>query len=443
MIKDEELKVIDGDKGKAIDLFLKEMEKAYFTGAVLIKDKGEIILSNGYGHAKKSVPNTSSTIFHVASITKQFTAAAIMQLEEEGKIDLSSSINAYLPTRFVTDEWEDITVDQLLNHTSGIPNYAEWDDYWDVCKGLTVDKVICDVQKQGLLFPSGSNQCYSNTGYTLLGKIIEKQGGMPYRDYIDKRILHPAGMLSSGIHDKSRVPPCSSSAEGYWIKNFQLAKDTRNEFSILFSDGGLYSTVHDMAKWNDVLDGKTKILKRCSIEKMIDNEYGLMVDKAFGHKRIHHNGSMAGFRSDFCKFPDNDIFIVILGNNADFVVEYLTGNLSQFLLDDSFSLPHLVPFPPEFNYSPYLKKFQPKERDEDRKTYSFKLNHHRQLILEGDPPTQCFLLSNECLYVPTEGQELKLQKNGKINVYGEDGEKANVLEPPSSSFLSRILNFFK
>jgi CubicO group peptidase (beta-lactamase class C family) len=439
--KEEKLaaEVIQGAKGKEIDRFLRNMEQAHFTGAVLVEQNGQILLCKGYGEANHSVPNTSETIFCVASITKQFTAAAIMLLVEEGKIHLNTSINEYLPSRFCTDEWEDVTVEHLLTHTSGIPNYAEWDDYWEVCKNLTVDKVIRDVQEQGLQFPPGSNFSYSNTGYTLLGKIIEKQGDMPYRDFIKNRLLIPAGMTSSGIHDKSHNPPTAHSAMGFWIEHQVLEIDKRDESAVLYSDGGLYSTVRDMAKWSGVLDGKTTVLSRSSIKKMIDGQYGLFVDRAFGYRRIHHNGSMAGFRGDFCKFPDEGILIVILGNNADFVVEYLTGNLSQFLLNSRFSLPEIIPFPPNFNYAPFLNTFDSHESEEEE-TYTFKL-HHQQLSLKGESNDQCFLLSNQRLYIPTQGQEFELQKNGKITVYGEEGEKVDVLSPPS--FFGAVMKFIK
>lgn len=421
--------IIQGAKGKEIDLFLQNMEQAQFTGAVLIKQNDQILLCKGYGQANISVPNTSQTIFPVASITKQFTAAAIMLLVEEGKIHLNDSINKYLPTRFYTDEWEDVTIEHLLTHTSGIPNYAEWEDYWDICKDLTVDKIIQDVREEGLQFPPGSNYSYSNTGYTLLGKIIEKQGEMPYKDFIKSRLLIPAGMTSSGIQDQNHAPPAVHSAMGFWIEHQILAKDERDESAILYSDGGLYSTVGDMAKWSDVLDGKTTVINHDSVKKMIKGQYGLVVDKAFGHLRIHHNGSMAGFRADFCKYPDDEILIIILGNNADFIVEYLTGQFSHVLLNPHFSLPQIVPFSSHFNYIPFLNTFDSQDNEEE--TYTFKM-HHQQLCLKGEESdSQCFLLSNQRLFIPTEGQELELQKNGKIFVYSAEGEKVDVLNSPS------------
>lgn len=433
--------VVLDPKGKSIDLFLQSMEKALFSGAVLVTQKSKTLLCKGYGNASDGLPNTPETIFHVASITKQFTAAAIMLLVEEGKIDLQACINEYLPTRFCTDDWDEVTVNHLLTHTSGIPNYADWDDYWDICKDLTVDKIIQDVQKEGLQFRPGSNFNYSNTGYTLLGKIIEKQGEMPYRDFIRKHLLLPAAMNSSGIHEKSSVPPSAHSAVGFWVQNQVLVKDKRDEFAILFSDGALYSTIRDLEKWSNVLDGKTDVLSKKSVDLMIKQEYGLMVDRAFGCRRIHHNGSMAGFRSDFCKFPDQEIFITVLGNNSDFVVEYLSGQISKFLLQSNYTLPLLTSYPPNFNDKPFLNTFRSKD---DGTKCTFK-KHDNQLFITATPSIPCYYLTNTLLFLPSEGQELELQKNGKIFVLNEIGMKSDVLYQPNvfSDLIYWIQNWFK
>ena len=431
--------IVSEGKGAAIEAYLRAMEQeAEFTGAVLGEQQGQVLLCKGFGNARDSTLNTSLTVFHIASLTKQFTAAAVMKLVEENKIDLETPINEYLPTCFCTEEWEDVLVDNLLNHTSGIPNYAEWDDYWDICKKLTVDKVIQDVREDELLFPPGSEQSYCNTGYTLLGKIIEKQSNMSYRDFIKQHILIPAGMTSSGVHDKDYTPNAHS-AMGFWIEKQHLVKDPRDEFSVLFADGSIYSTVRDMAKWSRVLDEKSSVLSRKSIEQMIKREYGLFVDNVLGHTRIHHNGAMAGFRSDFCKFPNEDIFIVILSNNADFDVEYLTGRIAQFLLA-SIPLPQLISFPSNFDYAPYLTTFRSKAKDE-RKSYTFKLHHH-QLLLEGESPAQCFLLSNHRIFIPSEGKEFELQNSGRLFAYNGDGGKVDVLTPKNEGILAKVKSFF-
>lgn len=432
--------IVLGDKGKALEAYFRAMEKeAEFTGAVLCSQHGQVLLCKGFGKAQAFVDNTSLTVFHIASLTKQFTAAAVMKLVEEKKIDLGASINEYLPSCFCSDEWDDVTVGHLLNHTSGIDNYADWDDYWDICKNLTPDKIIDDVKEEELLFSPGSEESYSNTGYTLLGKIIEKQSHMTYSDFIKQHILMPAGMTSSGVHDKGYIPTANS-AVGYCMENQHLVQDPRDEFSPLFSDGSIYSTVRDMAKWSRVLDEKSSVLNRKSIEQMVKKEYGLFVDEVLGHKRIYHHGAMAGFRSNFCKFPDEDIFIVILSNNADFAVEYLTGIVSQFLLK-STPLPKLILFPPDFNFAPYLTTFRSKDEDEE-KSYTFKL-YQNQLFLEDEAPEKCFLLSNQRIFIPSVGMEFELQKTGKLFTYNGEGEKVDILTPVNEGLFAKLKSLFE
>lgn len=431
--------LILNSKGKNIDLYLQEMEKTFFTGSVLIKHKGEVILSKGYGKASSSLPNTPETIFHVASITKQFTAAAILLLMENRKIDLDCCINEYLPHRYCTKEWDDVSVDHLLSHTSGIPNYAEWDDYWDICKELTIDKIIHEVQEQGLLFHPGENFSYSNTGYTLLGKIIEEQGKMPYEDFIKKKLLIPAGMTSSGIHTKNCSLLPSPSATGFCLENQHLIKDQRDEFAILYSDGGLYTTLGDLAKWSKVLDGKSKVLSRKIVDLMIEREYGLWVGGR-DFETIYYNGSMAGFRASFYKFPEQDLLIVILGNNSDFILEYLVHAISSYLLFENKTLHPPISFPSNFDYSPYLKKFTSKTNDNE--DVVFHLQNGQLFFCETTNP--CFLLSNQALFIPTLGLELKLEKNGNIFVYDEEGKRCDKWIPSSfiRNFFTSIRQFF-
>jgi CubicO group peptidase (beta-lactamase class C family) len=415
-----------------IDTYLMSMEStAHFMGAVLIQHNGEILLSKGYGKATENLNNTPETIFQIASLTKQFTAAAIMKLYEENKVDLECSINSYLPSCYQCKKWKSIEVGHLLSHQSGISDYTNCDDYWEICKRLTPDKVIKEAQGEELCFSPGSDYCYSNTGYDLLGKMIEHISQMSYDEFIKKKLLQPAGMNDSGIRKSHEAPP-SNAAVGYYVDNLKLLKDPRDEFSVLYSDGAMYSTVQDLEKWSSVLDGTTAVLSRESIRIMTTREYGLMVDRSCGQKRMHHSGSMAGFRSDFCKFPAANLTIIILGNNFDFVPEYLSSKISAFLLQDK-PLNPIVPFPKIFNFSPLLNTFYWDECDDDwdddeEEDYTFELSYDR-LILQGDNPTECFLLSNGHIFNPSEGVEFQLEKEGGLILYNSDGEEEGTLYP--------------
>lgn len=422
--------------GVQIDAYLQSMEAlAHFTGAVLVQQSGRTLLCKGYGNATDRAINSASTVFQIASLTKQFTAAAIMKLHEDKRIILENSINDYLPPSCRCRRWDQVEVRYLLSHRSGIPDYTEWDDYWKICKHLTPDKVIEDIKEENLEFPPGSDYCYSNTGYDLLGKIIEEASSLPYGDFIKQKLLKPAGMDFSGVREPHSAP-IPNAAAGYYVEDFKLVPDPRNEFSVLFSDGSIYSTVGDLAKWSAVLDGRDQVLKPESIKLMISQQYGLMVDHAFGSKRIHHNGSMAGFRADFCKFPEEGITIIILGNNADFVAEYLSSRISAFLLKGQ-PLAAAASFPKDFDFSPFLTTFYydededeegdaeddgDDEEDDEEEDYTFELYRNR-LILQGDDPAECCLLTNGRLFNPCEGEEYQLRHDGALIVYNSDGEK--------------------
>lgn len=432
-----------------IDAYLLSMESsAHFMGTVLIQYKDQALFCKGYGDASRGSKNSSTTLFQIASVTKQFTAAACMKLYEEHLIDLQGPVNQYLPQKCRCKRWNDIEVRHLLSHRSGVSDYCDRDDYWKVCKHLTPDKVIEEAKEEKLAFSPGTDFLYSNTGYQLLGKIIEEASQMDYGDFIVKNILLPAGMTSSGIL-KGGKPPVPNAAVGHCIENLKLVEDLRNEYSVIYADGAMYSTVGDMAKWSAVLDGKNNVLRPESIKLMIAHEYGLMVDKLFGRKRIHHNGSMAGFNADFCKFPEEELTIIILGNNVDFSVDYLTARIAAYLLEHK-PFVKVVPLPDHFNFSPYLKTFyweddeddedddedendddddaDEDEDDEDEDSYTFKRSQNH-LVLDDDNPIECHLLSNGRLFNATEGEEFQLQRDGGIVVYNCDGEEEGLIYP--------------
>ena len=194
-----------------IKSFLQEMvEDEHFSGVALVAKNDQIIHASGYGFAFPGVANTVETVFHVASITKQFTAAAIMQLVESRVVDLDKSINAYLPEKYIAPVWTPVTVHHLLSHSSGIPDYAVIRDYYDVvdgfCLGDTVDGMVREAMGKDLEFAPGTNYSYSNIGFTLLGLIIERQTDTRYEQYMKDNVLDPLGLTFSKIHIEGHVP---------------------------------------------------------------------------------------------------------------------------------------------------------------------------------------------------------------------------------------------
>jgi CubicO group peptidase (beta-lactamase class C family) len=315
-----------------VDAFLTEMyETEHFTGVVLIARNGRAIHAKGYGNSVAGKPNNVDTAFHVASVTKQFTAAAIMQLVESGRVNLNESINAYLPEKYVTPAWEDVLLRHVLSHSSGIPDYAVTRDYYDVvdgfCLGNTVDGMIKEAMSRNLEFEPGSSYAYSNIGYTLLGEIIEEQSGLSYDEYMQARILAPMGMTSSRIHIEGHEPADNEAAGHRWDEDSQQhVKDDVVSLPVTAPDGGLVTTLSDFLRWIRLYSGaEQNILGEASIAAMTTRQIGTGHGGAFdgygygldvGERLIGHDGYIVGFRSRFAYARENDTLVVVFTNNT-------------------------------------------------------------------------------------------------------------------------------
>jgi len=318
-----------------IEAFLKKMEKKeHFTGVVLVMRKEEVVHAKGYGMANSERKNSVTTAFHIASITKQFTAAALLQLIEKGIVSLEESINEYLPKEYRSPKWDSVTLHHLLSHTSGITNYAITRDYYEVVKGFclgnTVDGMVKEAMGKDLEFKPGSKFSYSDINYTLLGFVIENQTQTPYNEYLKANILDPMGMSASKIHVIGHVP-ATEEAEGYrWSKEQSVhVPDDIISLPVTEPDGGLVTTLTDFAKWVGIYMGrKQTILDQNSIYRMtspfirVDFKgprgktqsygYGLLVEDEL----VHHSGYIVGFRSDFIVDRQKEILIAVFSNNT-------------------------------------------------------------------------------------------------------------------------------
>lgn len=318
-----------------METFLKEMEKVeHFTGVALVMKQDELLHARGYGRANSELENAVTTAFHVASITKQFTAAAILQLVEKGKVILQGSINEYLPEEYRSSKWEDVTVHHLLCHTSGITDYAVTRDYYEVvngfCLGNTVGGMVQEAMGKDLEFNPGSEFSYSNINYTLLGLVIENQTRMAYNEYLKIHILEPMGMTHSRIHVMGHVP-VTDEAEGYrWSKEqSKHVPDDSISLPVTEPDGGLVTTLDDFARWAGTFMGRTQtILSENSISTLTSPHisvdfpgpggkaqyygYGLLVEDEL----VHHSGFIVGFRSDFIVDRQKEILIAVFSNNT-------------------------------------------------------------------------------------------------------------------------------
>jgi len=323
------------------------VEFEHFSGVVMVVNHGMVILNQGYGPANVYGKNEQNTIVHVASITKQFTAAAILKLWESGKIGLHASINTYLPKEYQSDIWEKVTVHHLLSHTSGIADYDE--KYFSTekkgfCFKEVIKEMIVESRVKKLEFEPGYGWHYCNIGYTLLGEILQSQTGQSYSKLIREFFFIPAGMVSSGIHDADYVAK-SEHAIGYkWDeKQIKLVDDDEKTLPATPPDGGMFTTSEDLYKWSYVIAGKRPdILSSEIIKLMITPKpttlsmyggygYGLFIDDSSCTQRIHHPGWILGFRSHFCLYPKKEIYISVFCNNTTTDPMQMTSGLAEIM----------------------------------------------------------------------------------------------------------------
>ena len=315
-----------------IDAFLDEMvDEEHFSGVALVVKDGVVVHAKGYGVAAGGNPNNVNTAFHVASVTKQFTAAAVMQLVEKGLLDLDESINSFLPGQYRTSTWDDVHVHHLLSHSSGITDYAVTRDYYDVvdgfCLGDTVDGMIREAMSKDLEFAPGTEYSYSNIGFTLLGAIIEEQTKIPYDRYMEENILTPMGMSSSRIHVEGHVAMENEAAGHRWDdEKQQHVKDDVVSLPVTAPDGGLVTTLSDFLRWVRIYAGADQeILTQASIDAMTTRQismrrggeidaYGYGLD--VGERLIGHSGYIVGFRSRFDYHRQTDTLIAVFTNNT-------------------------------------------------------------------------------------------------------------------------------
>ena len=261
-----------------------------FNGSVLVAENGKVIYKKGLGLAQMewNIPNTPDTRFRLGSITKQFTATLILQLVEQGKVKLDGKVSDYLPA-YRKDIGEKVTVHQLLNHTSGIPSYTGLPGFFnDVSRNpYTVDDFIKKYASNDLEFEPGSKFSYNNSGYFLLGAIVEKVTGQTYEKALKERILDPLGMKNTGYDHHGTL--IEKRASGYQKTPDGYVNAPYLDMSIPYAAGSMYSTVEDLYLWDQALY-TDRVLSAATKELMYkpnleDYAYGWVVTKGQGGNR--------------------------------------------------------------------------------------------------------------------------------------------------------------
>jgi CubicO group peptidase (beta-lactamase class C family) len=288
-----------------------------FMGTVLVARGNDVILNRGYGSANLEwdIANTPTTKFRLGSITKQFTAASILLLEERGKLTVDDPISKYIPD--APPAWSKITIFHLLTHSSGIANFTNLPEYKTLKLEKTpVAKTIATVRDKPLDFAPGEKMSYSNTGYLVLGYAIEQITGGSYEKFVTDNIFAPLGMKDSGYDSNTAIIP--RRAAGYAPSPAGPVNAEFVHMSIPHAAGALYSTTEDLLRWEQGLFGG-KLISAASLAKMTtpfknDYGFGVIVQTANGRKVVAHGGGIEGFNTFLAYYPDTKTTVAVLAN---------------------------------------------------------------------------------------------------------------------------------
>jgi CubicO group peptidase (beta-lactamase class C family) len=346
---------VDQRKAEKInELFTKLAKNKQFNGAILVADEGKIIYADAKGYAnfaaKKELSIHSS--FHLASVSKQFTAMAIMMLKEKGKLNYDEDVRKYLPNL----PYEGITVRHLLNHTSGVPNIMNYIPYfmkfWDSCEVAR----NCDIpymfnkNKPRVSFKPGQRFSYNNTGYVLLALIVENVSKVPYNEFVEKNIFEPLDMQDSKVYTIVKEPHIRNRVYGYGQYRSYYNLDEDDVRNGLMGEKGVYSSVIDLYKWDQALYTDV-LVKQETLQEAF--EYGIInsgkkINYGFGWRKakndeniVYHFGHWRGFKTCIIRFLDEKKLIVILNNTGSRRIKSLSQELIKILYSDKKDVPKL------------------------------------------------------------------------------------------------------
>jgi CubicO group peptidase (beta-lactamase class C family) len=330
-----------------LEEYLSAAAKQGFTGSALVARDGKVIYSKGYGmaNAEWDIPNTPQTKFRLGSITKQFTAASILLLQERGKLGVQDPVCKYIAE--CPKAWEPVTIHHLLTHTSGIPSYTDVKSPEEFRK-LSLTQVtpagfVDSFKSKPLEFPVGEKMKYNNSGYFMLGYIIEKVSGQSYEAFLQENIFTPLKMADTGYDTHDRI--LKKRATGYSWNNGARVNSDYLDMTVPYAAGSLYSTVEDLFAWNEALFSD-KLLSAKSREAMMtvdknDYAYGLAINQQFNRKMVSHGGGINGFNTFLARFPQEKVTIVVL-RNANYGVpgpDKISQDLAAIVFGEKYEIP--------------------------------------------------------------------------------------------------------
>lgn len=327
---------------------LDELLDAYtrlekFNGSALVAYKGKIVLQKGYGlrNAADSSKNDANSIFQIGSITKQFTAAVIMNLHEQKMLNIQDKLSKYFPDY---PKGDSITIEQLMTHTSGIYSYTNDGEFMskNIDKPLSRQQMMALFKDKPLDFSPGTQWSYSNSGYVLLGYIIEDVAKTPYEIAVRRYIFRKAKMKQSGFNFTHLQSP--NKTIGY----FKLRKDGNTpapivDSSVSYSAGSIYSTTVDLYNWHLAVQGN-KVMSSSSKQRAqtpVKNKYGYgwVIDSVAGKRSVGHSGGIHGFTSNMVSIPDDNTCVILLSNTGSPNLDKMTHSLFAILYELPYELP--------------------------------------------------------------------------------------------------------
>ena len=405
-----------------LDALIDAYAKLYkFNGSALVAKNGVILLNKGYGYrnATDKVANNEQTIFQLGSVTKQFTSAVILKLQEEKKLSVSDKLSKYFPGY---PKGDSITIEQLLTHTSGIYNYTNDGKFManEVTKPANREMMMALFKDKPLDFSPGSSWSYSNSGYSLLGYIIEAVTKKSYEQAVRKYIFTPLKMTHSGFdftHLKS-----NEKAIGYFkLNDKEKVEAPIVDSSVSFSAGAIYSTIGDLYLWHKALQ-KNSILSREQQEKAytpVKNRYGYgwSIDSIEGKRRVSHGGGIHGFITTIARVPEDDICIVLLSNASNTTVGEISKSIFAILYGKEYELPK--------------ERIEIKLPDEKLKEYEGEYELNKDLLVvislkdgalvatpSGQKTESLYAEKEDLLFVKSQNIQLEFTRNEKKEIDG-------------------------
>lgn len=392
-----------------------------FNGSILVARDGSPVVSKGYGMAniEWDIPNSSQTAFRLGSITKQFTATAIMMLQERGKLNVADPV-----CKYVTDcpaAWQPITIRHLLTHTAGIPNYTAFPGLMQkkAVLPISVNDLMGEYKVKTLDFAPGEKMSYSNSGYHLLGAIIERASGKPYADFLQENIFTPLALKQTGYDTHRSI--IKNRAAGYARDGDALVNAAYLDMLIPYAAGSLYSTTEDLLKWEQSLY-TDKLLTRKSFDEMFTPfkngyGYGWGVGKRLDRQTISHGGGIFGFSTYITRFPAERVTVIVLSNVQGTSTEKVAGALSAIVFGAPYKIPverkaiavassTLDKYVGEYQVAPNLTITV---TNENGKLMSF---------VTGQPKTELFAETETGFFLKTVDAQITFVKNAEGKVTG-------------------------